>query len=62
MSSNFVDVLVIGGGVIGDIGAFAASIYHRSTPYIMLSTSVVSAIDSGPSPRSCCVLVDLKIF
>ena len=47
-------VLIIGGGVIGDIGAFAASIYHRSTPYIMLSTSVVSAIDSGPSPRSCC--------
>ena len=47
-------ILIIGGGVIGDIGAFAASIYHRSTPYIMLSTSVVSAIDSGPSPRSCC--------
>ena len=47
-------ILIIGGGVIGDLGAFAASIYHRSTPYIMLSTSVVSAIDSGPSPRSCC--------
>ena len=47
-------ILIIGGGVIGDIGAFAASIYHRSTPYIMLATSVVSAIDSGPSPRSCC--------
>ena len=47
-------ILIVGGGVIGDIGAFAASIYHRSTPYIMLSTSVVSAIDSGPSPRSCC--------
>ena len=47
-------ILIIGGGVIGDIGAFAASIYHRSTPYIMLSTSIVSAIDSGPSPRSCC--------
>ena len=47
-------ILIVGGGVIGDIGAFAASIYHRSTPYIMLATSVVSAIDSGPSPRSCC--------
>ena len=47
-------VLIVGGGVIGDIGAFATSIYHRSTPYIMLSTSIVSAIDSGPSPRSCC--------
>ena len=47
-------ILIIGGGVIGDIGAFAASIYHRNTPYIMLATSVVSAIDSGPSPRSCC--------
>ena len=47
-------ILIVGGGVIGDIGAFATSIYHRSTPYIMLSTSIVSAIDSGPSPRSCC--------
>lgn len=47
-------VLVVGGGVTADIGGFATALYHRSTPYVMLSTSIVSGIDAGPSPRTCC--------
>merc|ERR1719204_503932 len=47
-------VLVIGGGVITDLAGFACGLYHRGTPYIMLCTSVVSGIDAGPSPRTCC--------
>jgi len=47
-------VLIIGGGVITDIAGFATALYHRSTPYIMLCTSIVSGIDAGPSPRTCC--------
>lgn len=47
-------VLIIGGGVISDIGGFACALYHRSTPYVMLCTSIVSGIDAGPSPRTCC--------
>lgn len=47
-------VLIIGGGVIADIGGFACGLYHRSTPYVMLGTSIVSGIDAGPSPRTCC--------
>ena len=35
-------VLIIGGGVISDIGGFACALYHRSTPYVMLCTSIVS--------------------
>ena len=47
-------VLIIGGGVIADIAGFACGLYHRSTPYVMLCTSIVSGIDAGPSPRTCC--------
>ena len=47
-------VLIMGGGVIADIGGFATSLYHRNTPYVMLCTSIVTGIDAGPSPRTCC--------
>jgi len=47
-------VLVVGGGVITDLAGFAIGLYNRGTPYIMLCTSVVSGIDAGPSPRTCC--------
>ena len=47
-------VLIIGGGVLADTGGLACALYHRNTPYIMLSTSIVAGIDAGPSPRTCC--------
>jgi len=47
-------VLIMGGGVISDLGGFATALYHRNTPYVMLCTSIVSGIDAGPSPRTCC--------
>jgi 3-dehydroquinate synthase len=47
-------VLIIGGGVLTDIGGLACALYHRNTPYVMLSTSIVAGIDAGPSPRTCC--------
>ncbi|MEM6912240.1 MAG: sedoheptulose 7-phosphate cyclase [Verrucomicrobiota bacterium] len=47
-------VLLVGGGVLADTGGLACALYHRSTPYVMLSTSIVAGIDAGPSPRTCC--------
>lgn len=47
-------VLIIGGGVLSDVGGFACSMQHRRNPYIMIGTTVVAAIDAGPSPRTCC--------
>ncbi len=47
-------VLVVGGGVLADVAGLACALYHRGTPYVMLSTSIVSGIDAGPSPRTCC--------
>ncbi|NER22327.1 MAG: sedoheptulose 7-phosphate cyclase [Symploca sp. SIO1B1] len=46
-------VLVIGGGVLSDVAGLACSLQHRRTPYIMIGTTVVAAIDAGPSPRTC---------
>lgn len=44
----------MGGGVLADTGGLACALYHRNTPYVMLSTSIVAGIDAGPSPRTCC--------
>lgn len=47
-------VLLVGGGVLADTGGLACALYGRNTPYVMLATSIVSGIDAGPSPRTCC--------
>jgi 3-dehydroquinate synthase len=47
-------VLLVGGGVLADTGGLACALYHRNTPYVMLSTSIVAGVDAGPSPRTCC--------
>ncbi len=46
-------VLVIGGGVLSDVAGLACALQHRRTPYILVGTTVVAAIDAGPSPRTC---------
>merc|ERR1712193_542311 len=43
-----------------DIAGLAAALYSRNTPYVMLTTSIVSGIDAGPSPRVCCNGFDYK--
>eukprot|EP00448_Togula_jolla_P028616 CAMPEP_0170621402 /NCGR_PEP_ID=MMETSP0224-20130122/28580_1 /TAXON_ID=285029 /ORGANISM="Togula jolla, Strain CCCM 725" /LENGTH=928 /DNA_ID=CAMNT_0010947655 /DNA_START=62 /DNA_END=2848 /DNA_ORIENTATION=+ len=53
-------LLVVGGGVVADIAGFAAALYSRNTPYVMLCTSIVAGIDAGPSPRVCCNGFDYK--
>jgi 3-dehydroquinate synthase len=46
-------VLVVGGGVLTDTAGLACALLNRRTPYVMVGTSVVSAVDAGPSPRTC---------
>ncbi|MFB2975477.1 sedoheptulose 7-phosphate cyclase [Microseira sp. BLCC-F43] len=46
-------VLVVGGGVLSDVAGLACALHHRRTPYVMVGTTVVAAIDAGPSPRTC---------
>jgi 3-dehydroquinate synthetase len=46
-------VLVVGSGAWSDTAGMACALLHRRTPYIMVATSLVAAIDAGPSPRTC---------
>ena len=49
-------VITLGGGVIGDIGGFAASTYLRGIKFIQVPTSLLAHVDSSVCVK---VAVDL---
>ena len=40
-------VIALGGGVVGDLAGFVASIFFRGIPFIQLPTTIVSQVDSS---------------
>ncbi len=40
-------LIALGGGVVGDLAGFAASIFFRGIPFIQVPTTVVSLVDSS---------------
>lgn len=50
-------VIALGGGVVGDLAGFVASIYKRGIPYINVPTTLLSQVDSAIGGK---VGVDLK--
>ena len=50
-------VIALGGGVTGDMAGFASAVYMRGIPFVQLSTSLLSDIDSSVGGKTGC---DLK--
>jgi 3-dehydroquinate synthase len=40
-------VIGLGGGVVGDLSGFVASIYHRGIPHIQIPTTLLAMVDSS---------------
>ena len=40
-------VVCLGGGVVGDVGAFVAACYGRGRDYIQLPTTLLGQVDCG---------------
>ncbi len=53
-------VIALGGGVIGDLAGFAASIYRRGTPYIQVPTTLTAQVDSSIGGKTAVDLPDGK--
>jgi len=50
-------IICLGGGTIGDLGGFVASIYKRGMPYIQIPTTLLGQIDSSIGGKTA---IDLK--
>ncbi|TDU72915.1 3-dehydroquinate synthase [Prosthecobacter fusiformis] len=53
-------VVALGGGVIGDLGGFCASIFQRGIPYVQVPTTVLSQVDSSVGGKTGVNLPDAK--
>lgn len=53
-------VIAFGGGVVGDLAGFAASIYKRGIPYIQIPTTLLAQVDSSIGGKTAVDLVEAK--
>ncbi|MEV7713356.1 sedoheptulose 7-phosphate cyclase [Streptomyces sp. NPDC088270] len=53
-------VIIIGGGAVMDVGAFACSIYRRGVPHIKVPTTVLGYVDASLGIKSAVNLRGLK--
>lgn len=57
-SGRRIAIIALGGGVIGDLAGFVASIYRRGVPYVQVPTTLLSQVDSAIGGK---VAIDLRV-
>lgn len=53
-------IIALGGGIVGDVAGFAASIYLRGIEFVQIPTTVLSAVDSSAGGKTGVNLGGLK--
>jgi 3-dehydroquinate synthase len=53
-------IIALGGGVIGDLAGFIASIYKRGIPYVQVPTTLLAQIDSSIGGKTAVDLMEAK--
>lgn len=53
-------IIAFGGGVVGDLGGFIASIYKRGVPYIQIPTTLLAQVDSSIGGKTAVDLLEGK--
>ncbi len=53
-------VVALGGGVVGDLAGFVASVFYRGVPFVQIPTTIVSLVDSSVGGKTGVNIVEGK--